>query len=159
MPKRKKPPLDQPLTEKEERFVDEYLRDFHGPRAALRSGYPRMNVSQDSTRLLGDERIIRRIQERQRELQESCDIDAKWLIERYMRLADYNIKDLYNEDGTIKNVHVLPDELAYCIESVDSKLLLGQKQEEDIKDRVRKRDNHTCQMPECPCKRQKHPIP
>lgn len=48
----KKPPLQLPLTPKQQRFVLEYLKDQNGTQAAIRTGYSEKTAKQQGSRLL-----------------------------------------------------------------------------------------------------------
>ncbi len=70
------------LTAKQQRFVEEYVIDFNGTRAAIRAGY-----SEDSAALIASQNIrklhIRRaIEAEKRILAEKADVTAEWVAKR-----------------------------------------------------------------------------
>jgi phage terminase small subunit len=63
--------LGQDLSRREERFVDEYLFDFNGTQAVIRSGYQVKNENVAhviASRLLQKDTIIKRIEKNQKDL-------------------------------------------------------------------------------------------
>lgn len=55
--------MSSELTDKQRRFIDEYLKDLNGTQAAIRAGYAKSSARHRASLLLSDERIKERINE------------------------------------------------------------------------------------------------
>ena len=58
------------------------------------------------------------IAEKQQEMQERNKITQDTIIQELAKIALFNIKDIYNEDGTLKKVTELDDDTAKAISGV-----------------------------------------
>lgn len=109
----------KPLTEKEELFCQSYLIDFNGARAARDAGY-----SQDSDRSIAAENLTKphiraRIQELRAEMGKSFNITRERIAQEYARLAFFDIKKVYGEDGELIPVKDLDDDTAAAIAGIE----------------------------------------
>lgn len=109
------------MTNSQKRFCDEYLIDFNATRA-YKVAYP--NCKKDDTasaagsRMLGNVKVQEYITEKQREMQERNKITQDTIIQELAKIALFNIKDIYNENGTLKKVTELDDDTAKAISGV-----------------------------------------
>lgn len=109
------------MTNAQKRFCDEYLIDFNATRA-YKVAYP--NCKKDETasaagsRMLGNVKVKEYIAEKQKEMQERTEITQYRIIRELSNIAFFNIKDIYNENGTLKKVTELDDETARAISGV-----------------------------------------
>ncbi len=103
------------LSLKHQRFVTEYLKDFNASQAAIRTGYKARNADVTGSQLLGKIGIQQAIAEATK----NGGITPEWLIKRYRRLAETDVRKLYNEDGTMKLPHELDDDTAYGIAGIE----------------------------------------
>ena len=85
------------------RFVDEYLVDLNGTKAAIRAGYALKTAPVQASRLLKQDKIQKALIERQRELRDSAAVTPERVIQEYARLAFADMADYVSWDGlTIK---------------------------------------------------------
>ena len=100
---------DDGLTQKQSRFVHEYLIDLNGKQAAIRAGYsPRTAESQGSTLLRNPkvaEAVQRAMDDRAMRVQETADS----VLERLKSEANARISDLYGDDGVLLHPQQWPD--------------------------------------------------
>ena len=77
------------LTEKQERFCLEYIKDLNATQAAIRAGYSERSANNIGPTNLVKPSISARIGELKAEIAESIKIDATWLLQASV--------DLYNK--------------------------------------------------------------
>lgn len=81
------------LTEKQKRFVDEYLVDLNATQAAIRAGYSERNADKIGSELLGKTRVSEAIQEAIKLRQERTEITQDMVLEELARVAFANGTD------------------------------------------------------------------
>lgn len=90
------------LSPKEERFCQEYVLDYNGTKAAIRTGYKKSNAASQATRLLKKADVSARVRELQREMAErlalSQDFVVTQLIETYNQCKEATPVMRYNYD-------------------------------------------------------------
>lgn len=116
------------LTDKQELFCEEYLKDLNATQAAIRAGY-----SVESARQIGSENLSKPdIQEylkaRRRELQEQLGIDQTRILKEYARLAFLDPRKFYTVDGALKPVKDLDEDEAAALAGMD---VYEQRQDSD----------------------------
>lgn len=91
------------LTDKQARFVDEYLVDLNATQAAIRAGYSAKTAQEQGSRLLSNVSVKNAIRERQEVLKMKTEITQEWVVERYRRIVEGCDKRLFfNDDGSVK---------------------------------------------------------
>lgn len=88
-----------------------------GDQAFIDAGY-RPN-RKNAARLKAKEVIQRRIKELQKRGLSRHDITVDRVLGEYARLAFADIRQLYDEDGHLKPIHELPDDIAAALAGVD----------------------------------------
>jgi phage terminase small subunit len=111
----------KPLTPKQEAFIREYLVDLNGTAAAERAGYGggKASTAVTASRLLRDPKIASRISEARGKRAEKVEITAERVLAEVSRLALADLAGAFNEDGSLKPLKDIPEELRRCISSVD----------------------------------------
>lgn len=107
------------LSDKQEKFCNEYLVDLNATQAAIRSGY-----SEKTAQQIGSENLSKPvIQERIAELRDGLskdDLTPERVLAEYKKLAFFDIRKIYNEDGSLKKITELDDDTAAALVSVRS---------------------------------------
>jgi phage terminase small subunit len=69
-------------------------------------------------------------------------VDQDWVVRRLARIADLDLRKLFAEDGTLRPIHELPDDVAGAIASVDVVRRKGDAEEYRVRlpDRIRALD-------------------
>lgn len=109
------------MTNAQKRFCDEYLIDFNASRAykaAYKSCKSDLTARTNASKLLTKTNIQKYISEKQKEIEEKTEITQKKIIQELAKIALFNIKDIYNENGTLKKVTELDDDTAKAISGV-----------------------------------------
>lgn len=109
------------MTEAQKRFCNEYLVDLNATRA-YKVAYP--NCKKDETasaagsRMLGNVKVKEYITQRQEELQKETEVTQQKVINELAAIAFFNIKNIYNDDGSLKSMKDIDNKTAKAISSV-----------------------------------------
>lgn len=121
------------MTNKQKRFCEEYVIDSNGTQAAIRAGY-----SPDTAYSIGSENlkkpeIISEVEKLQAEISERNKITVDELVQTLAKLVRFDIADLYDESGNLKNIHEIDRDARLSLEGVetDTRISFG-KEGEDI---------------------------
>lgn len=96
------------LTDKQARFVQEYLIDLNATQAAIRAGYSVDTAGAIGHELLKNPKIENAISEHREARGERTRIDADWLLKRLADEAEADVNDIYADDGTLLPVNQWP---------------------------------------------------
>lgn len=116
------PQLDNP---NHERFCLEYVKDSNGTQAAVRAGYSANAARQQSSRLLTNAAIQRRLAELQEGIEKRSMVDADWVVAELVKIARADIRKFYRPDGSLKPIVELDDECAAALSGVEAVELAG----------------------------------
>ena len=109
------------LTEKQQRFVEEYLIDLNATQAAIRAGYSVKTAEQTASRMLSFVKVQSEIEKALAERSRRTGINQDRVIQELAKIAFVNITNIVNDD-----CEILPDadeaDLA-AIESVKVKTI------------------------------------
>lgn len=107
------------MTDKQKMFCDEYLIDFNATRA-YKEVYKvkEETASANGARLLGNANIQAYINERMEDRKKRTEITQDMVLKELAKIAFFNIKNIYNEDGTLKSINDIDDDTASAISSV-----------------------------------------
>ena len=76
------------LTDKQRRFVEEYLIDLNATQAAIRAGYSAKTANREGSRLLSNVDIAAAISERQQAVSNKLELSAEWVLEKLVENAN-----------------------------------------------------------------------
>lgn len=96
---KRQPPVERPLTAKQQRFVEEYLVDSNGAQAAIRAGYAPRYADRQASDLLGNPRVQAAVEAGRRRLADKADIEALDVVREWARLGTSDIRDLVEVKG------------------------------------------------------------
>lgn len=103
------------MTNKQKRFIEEYLIDFNATQSAIRAGYSVNSADKIGTELLGKTSIKSKIEKALAERSRRTGITQDRVIQELARIAFVNFNDIVDENGEIKS-DASADDLA-CVES------------------------------------------
>ncbi|MCW2277745.1 terminase small subunit [Heliophilum fasciatum] len=90
------------LTDKQARFVEEYLIDLNATQAAIRAGYSVKTANEQGSRLLANVSVRARIDERMAELSRRTGVNQERVIRELARIAFVNAAGVINfDDATL----------------------------------------------------------
>ena len=107
------------LTEKQQRFVDEYLIDLNATQAAIRAGYSVKTANEQGSQNLAKLSIQQAIAEAMAERSKRTGVNQDRVVLELAKIALVKMTDIVDSQGRIKS-DASPDDLA-CIESVKYK--------------------------------------
>lgn len=89
------------LTEKQQRFVDEYLIDLNATQAAIRAGYSVKYADREGHKLVENSRVLEAIEKALAERSRRTGINQDRVIQELAKIAFVNIKNVVNNDCEI----------------------------------------------------------
>lgn len=107
------------LTDKQQRFVDEYLIDLNATQAAIRAGYSAKTADQQGSRMLANVKVKQAVAEKQAQRSKRTGVNQDRVVLELAKVAFAKITDIVDSNGRIKE-DASPDDLA-CIESIKYK--------------------------------------
>lgn len=122
------------LTDKQKKFVEEYLIDLNATQSAIRAGYSPKTANEQGARLLANVSIQEAISKAMAERSRRTGINQDRIVQELARIAFVKITDVVDPDGEI-NANASDDDLA-CIESYkveDSDSVNGSSSKREVK--------------------------
>lgn len=107
------------LPDQKIRFCDEYLVDFNGTRAAIAAGYSKKTAAQQASRLLSNVNIQAYLQKKKDKISTKLEISAERTLLEIARVAFSDPRNMFDEDGNLKNIKDLNDDTAAVISSIE----------------------------------------
>ena len=107
------------LTAKQKMFCREYLVDLNATQAAIRAGYSKKTAPIIGFENLHKPNIAEVIAERMAKREEKVEINAEYVLRRLHEIESFDSTDMYNEDGTLKNVSEWPERAGMIISGID----------------------------------------
>ena len=107
------------LTDKQQRFVDEYLIDLNATQAAIRAGYSVRSANEQGSQNLAKLSIQQAISEKMAERSKRTGVNQDRVVLELAKIAFVKMTDIVDSQGRIKDT-ASADDLA-CIESVKYK--------------------------------------
>ena len=109
------------MTDAQKRFCDEYLIDLNATRA-YKVAYPRCKKDETanaaSSRMLRNVKVQEYISEKQQEIEKRTEITQDKVIKELANIAFFNIRNIYNNNGTLKAIKDIDEETIRAISSV-----------------------------------------
>ena len=109
------------LTPKQKKFCDEYLIDLNATQSAIRAGYSEKTAYSQGQRLLKNVEIQEYIRELNHERQERTKITGDMVVAELALLAFSDTGNLFTEDGGLKHISSMPEEVTRTIQEVTSR--------------------------------------
>ena len=122
------------LTDKQKKFVEEYLIDLNATQACIRAGYKTKTAMEQGYQLLQKTSVQEAIAESMAERSRRTGINQDRIVQELARIAFVKITDVVDPDGEI-NTNASDDDLA-CIESYkveDSDSVNGSSSKREVK--------------------------
>ena len=103
------------LTDKQRKFVDEYLIDLNATQAALRAGYSEKTAKDIACENLAKPNIQELIQERTTERQKRTEITQDMVLKGLAQVAFADHRNMFTPDGNLINITDLADDAAMSL--------------------------------------------
>lgn len=107
------------LNVKQAAFVREYLIDLNATQAAIRAGYSAKTAGSLSFTLLQKVEIQVAIQAGMNKRAIRTEITQDRILTELAKLAFFDVRTLFNDDGSLKDVRDLDDDAAAAIAGID----------------------------------------
>jgi phage terminase small subunit len=92
-------------------FMDAYMGNGHNAtQAAIAAGYSARSAASQGQRLLKDVENSGDLAEAARKVAKSAGLTAEGVLEELWRIVGFDLRKLYREDGSLKNITELDDE-------------------------------------------------
>jgi len=106
------------ITPKQERFTEEYLKDFNGKRAAIRTGYSPHSAEVQASRLLSKAKIQAVVEQKKAQQCTHLGLTRERVLNEIRRLAFSDPGELFNETGELADIRTLSADVRATIASV-----------------------------------------
>jgi len=109
------------LTPKQQRFCEEYIVDLNGTQAAIRAGYSKKTAHDIACENLTKPNIKKCVTELKEKQQNRTQITADMVINELALLAFSDAGNLFTDDGGLKHISSMPEEVTRTISEVTSR--------------------------------------
>lgn len=111
------------MTEAQKRFCDEYLIDLNATRA-YKVAYKRCKKDEtanvNGSKLLRNTKVKEYILQKQAEIQKRTEITQDRVLKELAKIAFGDIRKLYTDNGVLRNIVDLEDDIAGAISGVET---------------------------------------
>jgi phage terminase small subunit len=107
------------LTAKQKRFVAEYLIDLNAKQAAIRAGYTVRRAEVTGCELLQNRNVSEELSAAMKRRETRTHISQDRVLQELARIAFFDIRKLFREDGSLKRPDELDDEAAAVLSGID----------------------------------------
>jgi phage terminase small subunit len=109
------PRNERKLSDKQERFCLEYVKDSNGTQSAIRAGYSERTANEQASRMLAKVNIQERVAELQAEIAKRNKISIDECVGLLTSMARFDIASMYDEEGGLLSIHDMPPETRLVI--------------------------------------------
>ncbi|WBX91578.1 terminase small subunit [Achromobacter mucicolens] len=96
------------LTDKQRRFVEEYLVDLNATQAAIRAGYSQKTASSQGERLLRNVEVAAALAKAQHDRSSRVNVDADYVLARMVEIDQMDVLDIMTDRMELKPVSEWP---------------------------------------------------
>lgn len=96
------------LTDKQERFCQEYLIDLNATQSAIRAGYSEKTARQVASENLSKPNVQEKIAELKLTRSEKLSVDAAYVLHRHVEIDQMDMLDICRDDGSLKPMSEWP---------------------------------------------------
>jgi phage terminase small subunit len=103
------------LTDKQARFVAQYVIDLNAKQAAIRAGYSAKTAMEQGYRLLRNAQVQAAIEAKNAKHLEKLDVTAERVLQERARIAFFDPRKLFDAQGKPLPIHELDDDTAAVV--------------------------------------------
>lgn len=107
------------LTDQQELFCREYIKDLNATQSAIRAGYSERTADVQGCRLLGNDKVASRISELKAQRVDEVRTDANYVLKRLLEIDSLDIADILDDQGNLKPISLWPKEWRTSIDAFD----------------------------------------
>lgn len=115
---KKDPAILRMLTDREYRFVFEYVIDLNGARAARDAGYSIRSAPEMAAKMLKKPKIKKALQHLTKNVFRRNRVDADEALLQVFYAATRQVKNFFHDDGSVRHPNDLPDSLQSIVDGI-----------------------------------------
>lgn len=108
------------IVRKQGRFVDEYLIDLDGAKAAVRAGYAPKHAAKTALRMLRYPSVKAAVEKRRNDMAARTGITQDRVLKELAKIAFADARTMFDEQGNLKSIHDMDDETAGALSGIDT---------------------------------------
>ena len=101
-------------------FCYEWVKDRNGARAAIAAGYSEKTAASQASRLLKNVNIQKKIRQILDKGFASEEVTIGDIIRHFIKLTNYDITEIYDDQGRLKHPKDWPEDLKHVIQGVET---------------------------------------
>lgn len=113
------------LTDKQELFAREFIKDLNASQAAIRAGYSEKSSRNQAARMMANDDILNRIAELKADRNEEVGIDAAYVLRRLVEIDEMDVLDILMVNGELKPIAQWPKVWRTTLSGMDVTELAG----------------------------------
>lgn len=113
------------LTTKQAAFVREYLIDLNATQAAIRAGYSAKTAGRVAGQVMQKPAVQQALRKAMNERSKKTEFSANDVLKELKNIVKFNIKSIFNPDGSLKEIVDLDDDVSSAISSIKTKHEFG----------------------------------
>lgn len=113
------------LTDKQELFAREYLKDLNATQAAIRAGYSEKTANEQASRLLANVNVQTLVAELKATRVERTGIDAAYVLRRLVEIDQMDVLDILLSNGELKPIKDWPKTWRTTLSGMDVTEIAG----------------------------------
>jgi phage terminase small subunit len=102
-------------------FCKEYMVDFNGTQSAIRAGYSQHTADVQASFLLGNTKVRAEIDRLRKIREDRLEASSDFVVRELMRVSKFDIRQAFDKDGSLKDIHSMPEDITRCLASVEIK--------------------------------------
>lgn len=114
------------LTDKQELFAREFIKDLNATQAAIRAGYSEKSSRNQGARMMANDDILIRIAELNQERLERLQVDSDYVLRRLVEIDEMDVLDILTETGDLKPVRQWPKVWRTSLSGMDVMAMCGE---------------------------------
>lgn len=113
------------LTDKQELFAREFIKDLNASQAAIRAGYSEKSSRNQAARMMANDDILNRIAELKADRNEEVGIDAAYVLRRLVEIDQMDVLDILLANGELKPIKDWPKTWRTTLSGMDVTEMAG----------------------------------
>ena len=106
------------LSPKQTRFVQEYLIDLNGKRAAIRAGYASRSAEVQASRMLRNAKVQKALEAAMQARSRRTEVSSDQVLEELAKIAFANFRDYWPKEGETLDLHRLDRDRTAAVEEL-----------------------------------------
>lgn len=113
------------LTDKQELFAREFIKDLNASQAAIRAGYSEKSSRNQAARMMANDDILNRIAELKASRNEEVGVDAAYVLRRLVEIDEMDVLDILLANGELKPIAQWPKVWRTSLSGIDVSEIAG----------------------------------